>query len=196
LVLKIRNLQHHNPEPLSYFISMSRFHDAPYWLNWLRYKHLFKDLSFSISDFQNSVRLRLFIQQQVSDDVSCMCTKNKHYSVVPVSKENVKNLNHFDMMFHPLSCKTVAAELKKKHDKIAVVIHNFLILHCKSGKIISQMEELYKCMANGERHHVDIMVSIDNVTYYVDVSIFNCGSSSNARLNDKTSLTRMQNAEN
>ena len=175
---------------------MSRFHDEPpYWLNWLRYKHLFKDLSFSISDFQNSVRLRLFIHQQVSDDVGCMCTTNKHYSVVPVSKDNVKKLNHFDMMFHPLSCKTVAAELKKKHDKIAVVIHNFLILHCKSGKIISQMDELYKCMANGERHHIDIIVSIDNITYYVDVSIFNCGSSSNARLNDKASLTRMQNAE-
>ena len=40
-------------------------------------------------------------------------------------------------------------------------------------------------MANGERHHVDIVVSIDNVTYYVDVSIFNCGSSSNARLNGR-----------
>ena len=46
-------------------------------------------------------------------------------------------------------------------------------------------------MANGERKKIDIVLTIDSVTYYVDVSVFNCGSYSHARVSDESSLNRM-----
>ena len=171
---------------------MSRFNDeSPHWLNWLKFKNKFKHLTFSNSDFQNSVRLRLFIHQQLSTDVICMCNLTNNGNVIPVSNDDTKNINKPTRMFHPLACPSIAAETKKKHDNIAKVIHNFLIFHCDSGKVISQTEERYKCMANGERKKIDIVLSIENVTYYVDVSVFNCGCYSNARSFDESSLDRM-----
>ena len=196
LTTEIRNVLLRETEPLSYFICMSRFQDeSPLWLNWLHFKNLCKGLTFSNSDFQFAIKLRLFIHQQLPHDVMCMCSTKNNGNVVPVSSDNNRNLNKFNMMFHSLTCETVAAEIKKRHDNISVAIHHFLTRYSEKGKIVTQTEEQYLCSSNGERKKVDVTVVVDNTTYYIDVSIFNCGCPTHARVNKDSSLERMVHQE-
>ena len=125
-----------------------------------------------------------------------MCNHNG--SVIPVTSSNLKNLNSPNMMFHCLSCPAINGDKTHLHNQISLSIHKFLSVH--GDKIISQTEEQYICFANGEKHKVDITVITNKrnkeTTFYIDVNTFNCGCSSNSRVNNDSSLARMIHHEN
>ena len=74
-------------------------------------------------------------------------------------------------MFHCLSCDSIAAQRKIRHDKISLIIHHFIKRFCHDS-IISQTEDMYLCILNGQKHKVDVSLTIEGVKYYLDVSIF------------------------
>ena len=114
-----------------------------------------------------------------------MCSRNNNNSVVPVPSTSSLSLNHLKNMFHCFSCESIASVIKSRHDKISYAVHSFLIRFCNNT--VSQTEEVFRCMLNGAQHKVDVISTDNGSTYYIDVSIFNCGCPSHARVHGDTS---------
>jgi hypothetical protein len=96
-------------------------------------------------------------------------------------------------MFHCLSCESTAAIIKIRHDNLSNVIQNFVLRFCDGA--VSQVEELYHCRHNGEKKAVDVTITIKDITYYIDVSIFNPGCPSHVRLKDVSCIELMKTLE-
>ena len=96
-------------------------------------------------------------------------------------------------MFHCLSCESTAAFNKIRHDKIANVIHTFISRFCNG--VVSQTEEQYHCSTNGQKKKIDVIISVGDCTFYIDVSIFNPGCPSHARVKDESSRECMSRQE-
>ena len=152
----------------------------PLWMGWLKFKNFFKCYNFSNLSFQHSLRLRLLIHKFIAWDVECSCRNNGNLKVVDGGSEF--SLKTFSNMFHCLSCDTTADNIKIKHDNLSNVIQNFVLRFCDGA--VSQIEEIYHCRFNGEKKAVDVTITIRDITYYIDISIFNPCCPSHARLKD------------
>jgi len=93
-------------------------------------------------------------------------------------------------MFHCLSCESTAAIIKIRHDNLSNVIQNFVHRFCEGA--VSQIEEKYHCKLNSKQKAVDVTISFRDITYYIDVSIFNPGCPSHMRLKDVSCMDLMK----
>jgi hypothetical protein len=189
LTLAIREKLKGEKNLLSYFICMGRDPSCmPLWMGWLKFKNFFKYYDFSNSSFQHSLRLRLLIHKFVAWNVECSCRNNGNLKVV--NSDSEYSLKKFSNMFHCLSCDSTAAIIKIRHDKLSSVIQNFVLRFCDGA--VSQIEEKYHCRFNGEKKAVDVTITLRDITYYIDVSIFNPGCKSHVRLKDESCLDLMK----
>ncbi len=93
-------------------------------------------------------------------------------------------------MFHCLSCDSTAANIKIRPDNLSSVIQKFIARFCDGA--VSQIEEKYHCRLNGAKKAVDVTITIRDITYYIDVSIFNPGCKSHVRLKDVSCMDLMK----
>ena len=167
------------PELASILTSYKVLHSSSpiCFLNWFKTERFLPVLTFSDVSFKNAI-LRRLVYKPVVDNASsssiCFCNTANNPFYLRLRRN----------AFHFLSCPKMSSDTKIRHDSVSHLISIFANKFCPF--VIVQKEfPINSIISNSHSHKVDLQITIpssnfnDEITFYVDVCMFNTGCLSN-----------------